>query len=156
VSYKQHMLMSLWCMKFSCSICLFWIPSAFQCMMVIPSLSFSFSMLMFVALPSSSSPGSRFRWGDLQSLGRTPTRHRARHCTSQGDPQRARTISVNSVSECHTGCECMVSSLFRDAFGPDTPVFSLFLHWLQFAVGRVFFQFSFFSCEFGIGVFSLS
>jgi hypothetical protein len=34
-----------------------------------------------------------------------------------------------------------------DTFGSDTSVFSLLLLWLRFAVGRIFFQFSFFSCE---------
>ena len=44
----------------------------------------------------------------------------------------------------------------RDAFGSDTSVFSILLLWLQFVFGRVFFQFSFFGCEFGIRVFTLS
>jgi hypothetical protein len=111
------------------------------------------SLFFFVGVCriSSSTPGSTGRWKKLQSFGRTSSRQGALHCTCMEYLNRASTMSVNSVSECHIGCNALYRGSSGDAFGPDTAVFSLLLLWPLFAVGRVFFQFSFFSCEFGIG-----
>jgi hypothetical protein len=99
-------------MKFSTSVFLFWIPSAFQCMMVIPGLSFPFFCVARpVACPRplarQDNGGTSSRLGGL-IRGMEPST-----APAWGDPHRTSTISVNSVSEYHIGCECMASWFFR-------------------------------------------